>query len=82
MGRRRQAQLICEIHRYPNLEHRTDAVTVHGLDVGDVEAIAAAFGALAKRGVNSGSIFITHTEHMNVRKTQRHLAKKAWFIAS
>ena len=60
-------QLICELHRYPNLEHRTDAVTGHGLDEGDVAAIVAAYGALAKRGINGGTVCITHTEHMSVR---------------
>ena len=62
------ALMICEMHRYQTFWHKTDSVTLHGLDAGDRNALLEAFGEKVnpKVGENPGSMAIMGVEHMNV----------------
>ena len=65
------AQVFAEIHRYQNeIGHKTDAVTVHGLDLGDREALLNVYGHKINekltRNAPLGTLVFNDVEHMNV----------------
>ena len=65
------AQVFAEVHRYQNdVGHKTDAVTVHGLDEGDRKALADAYAHKVNekmtRSAAPGTMVFNDVEHMNV----------------
>ena len=54
---------------------QTDAVTLHGLDNGDRQALLSLFGDKVNTKVNQGvtSMVVKEVEHMNVRARAREL---------
>ena len=60
--------MVCEMHRYHAFWHKTDSITLHGLDAGDWRAVRDAFGEKINANVKEGpaSMAIMDMEHMDV----------------
>ncbi len=66
-------QAICEVHRYEVHDHRTDGVTLHGLDEDDRKVLWMAFAESMVTAVEQErSLCIKGVEHMDV----------SWFFCS
>ncbi len=67
-SRQHFVQAVCEVHRYEVHDHKTDGVTLHGLDEDDRKAVWTAFAkSIVAAVAKDRSLCIRGVEHMDVR---------------